>query len=101
MFSKQLSSTLEVITNPEMYLWCPGYSLGRRGDGACVFLMTHFFSLSVEFCALARPGQSIMNLERVGRKGQSIMDSESADRQGPSLGPSWNRFLFGSWWSTL
>ena len=47
--------------------------------------MTPKFWLSLEFCALARPGPSRMNSESVDRPGASMMDSESVDRQGSSL----------------
>ena len=63
------------------------------------FFMNQFFE-SLEFCALGRPGLSIMNSEPVDRQWPCIMDSESADRQGQSLGPSWN-LVFCLWWSTL
>ena len=50
-----------------------------------IFFMTPKFWLSLEFCALARPGQSIMNSESVDRQVSSILDSESFNRLGLSV----------------
>ena len=49
------------------------------------FFTTPKFWLSLEFCALARPGPGIMNSESVSRHGASLIDSESADRQRSSV----------------
>ena len=46
------------------------------------FFMTPTFWLSLEFCALARPGQSGMNSESVGRQVSSMLDSEFFNRLG-------------------
>ena len=43
------------------------------------------FRLSLEFCALARPGPSIMNSESVDRQVSSMLDSESLDPLGLSV----------------
>ena len=67
-----------------MYSLCPGYSLGLRGGEGCVF-MTHFFRLSLEFCALARPGPSIMNSVSVDQQVSSMLDSECFNRLGSSV----------------
>ena len=65
--------------------------------------MTPIFRLSVEFCALTRPGPSIMPSEPVDRQVSNIMDSRSAVRQGLGLGfpessffMTWTRCARGS-----
>ena len=63
------------------------------------FFMRPKFWLSLEFCAFARPGPSIMNSGSVDRQVSSMLDSESVDRHAPSLVFSW--FMFFSAGSTL
>ena len=64
MPSKQFSSKPEVITYPEMYSLCPGYSLGQRRVEGLVFvhdMQTHEQVEKIRF-AQERPGPTQASL---------------------------------------
>ena len=81
----QFWSLAEAIRYPVMYSPCLSMCFRESCTGGFVFFVTPKFWLSFEFCALARPGPSIMNSESVDRQVSSMLDSECLDRLGSSV----------------